>query len=135
MQSGSLDRVEPRNGDWGPAYVITGPSSDIGLLVLRPGDEMTNHLHHFCDESFIVLEGSVTLWVDCRDRYDLSPGDVYRCAPGEMHYFVNESDAPLRLVFIKSPASPGDTVNLPWAPGHPAPAIPGDGSSGPQNPR
>jgi len=57
MQSGRLDGVPPRNGDWGPAYIIQGPTSDIGLLTLRPGDEMTNHIHHFCDESFIVIDG------------------------------------------------------------------------------
>lgn len=122
MQSGRLDQVAPRNGDWGPAYVIQGDSSDIGLLTLRPGDEMPNHIHHRCDESFIVIEGGVTLWVDCAQSHHLTVGDVYRCSPGEMHYFVNDTDHLLRMVFIKSPASPGDTVVLPWAPGAPLPS-------------
>jgi len=124
MQSARLDNVSLRHGDWGPAYVLEGASSDIGLLVLRPGDEMTNHIHEHCDESFIVLEGGVTLWIDCRDRCELSVGDVYRCPPGEQHYFVNETDQTLRLVFVKSPSSPGDTINLPWSPGSPVPSIP-----------
>jgi len=124
MQSGRLDSVPPRNGDWGPAYIIQGPTSDIGLLTLRPGDAMTNHIHHFCDESFIVIDGDVTLWVECQDTYHLTPGDVYRCKPDEMHYFINESDTTLHMVFIKSPASPGDTINLPWTPGQPTPSIP-----------
>jgi len=38
-----------------------------------------------------------------------------------MHYLVNESDALFEIAFIKSPASPGDTVTLPWLPGQPAP--------------
>jgi len=126
MQSGRLDGVTPRNGDWGPAYVVQGPSSDIGVLVLRPGDEMPNHLHHFCDESFVVLEGTATLWVDAAAAYPLTAGDVYRCAPGELHYFVNDSDQLFRMVFIKSPASPGDTVTVPWHPGDPVPAPPAD---------
>jgi len=124
MQRGRLDAVPPRNGDWGPAYVIQGPTSDIGLLTLRPGDAMTNHIHHFCDESFIVINGEVTLWIDCEASYHLTQGDVYRCQPDEMHYFVNEADEVLRMVFIKSPASPGDTINLPWIPGQPIPLIP-----------
>ncbi|MCA0296223.1 MAG: cupin domain-containing protein [Actinobacteria bacterium] len=126
MQSGRLDGVPPRNGDWGPAYVVQGPSSDIGVLVLRPGDEMANHLHHHCDESFVVLEGTATLWVDAVASYSLTPGDVYRCAPGELHYFVNDSDQLFRMVFIKSPASPGDTVTIPWHPGDPVPTPPAD---------
>ncbi|ABL79943.1 MULTISPECIES: cupin domain-containing protein [unclassified Nocardioides] len=124
MKSGSTNDLEYRFGDHGPAYVIRDPSSEIGVLRLRPGDDMTNHIHHFCDESFIVLEGSATLWVGCERRYLLGVGDVYRCSPGEMHYFVNETDAPFRMVFVKSPASPGDTVNLPWTPGQPAPHVP-----------
>lgn len=124
MQASRLDAVPPRHGDWGPAYAIQGPSSDIGLLTLRPGDEMPNHIHRECDESFVVLEGTATLWVDCVASYELTPGDVYRCVPDEMHYFRNDSDAVFKMVFIKSPASPGDTINLPWQPGEPAPALP-----------
>ncbi|MEA5155025.1 cupin domain-containing protein [Raineyella sp.] len=124
MQSGRLDDLKPRYDDWGPAYVIQGPSSDIGLLTLRPGDEMTNHIHHFCDESFIILEGNATLWVDCQRSFALEPGDVHRCQPDEMHYFVNDSPGLFKMVFIKSPQSPGDTINLPWTPGQPAPEVP-----------
>jgi len=124
MQSGRLDGVSPRNGDWGPAYIIQGATSDIGLLTLRPGDAMTNHIHHFCDESFIIIEGEATLWVGCHDEFPLSPGDVYRCSPDEMHYFFNSGTDIFRMVFIKSPASPGDTINLPWTPGQPIPTVP-----------
>lgn len=124
MQSGRLDAVPPRHGDWGPAYVVQGPTSDIGLLTLRPGDEVTNHIHHFCDESFIVIDGSATLWVDCASPRELTPGDVVRCSPREMHYFSNTGSDIFRMVFIKSPASPGDTVNLPWQPGQQPPVVP-----------
>lgn len=124
MQHGSFTTAALRYGDWGPAYVVQGESSDIGVLVLRPGDEMANHVHRHCDESFVVIEGRATLWTDCADRHSLVPGDVYRCPPGEMHYFVNESGAPFRCVFVKSPQSPGDTVTLPWTPGRPVPDVP-----------
>jgi len=123
MQSGNLRAVQPRWGDWGPAYALQGPSSDIGLLTLRPGDEMTNHIHRHCDESFIVISGEVTLWVDCERRFALRTGDVCRCGPDEMHYFVNESDQLLEMIFIKSPQSPGDTINLVWQPGQPRPEL------------
>ncbi|MDO5672614.1 MAG: cupin domain-containing protein [Actinomycetaceae bacterium] len=121
MDKGSINPETYRHGDWGPAYAIQGPSSDIGVLRLRPGDEMTNHIHEHCDETFVVIEGEVTLWVDCKQRFTLKEGDVYRCAPGEMHYFINESTQAMRLVFIKSPQSPGDTINLPWKPGEEIP--------------
>lgn len=121
MHVGSMADPAYRHGDWGPAYLIQTPSSEVGVLHLRPGDAMPNHLHEHCDETFVVLEGSASLWVDAATRHPLTPDLVYRCVPGEMHYLVNDSDAPFRCVFIKSPASPGDTVTLPWVPGEPVP--------------
>jgi len=122
MDIASLSSAEYRHGDWGPAYLVQGPSSDIGVLHLRPGDAMPNHLHRHCDESFVVLEGRASLWVGAAERHDMTPDTVFRCAPGEMHYLVNDSDAPFRCVFIKSPASPGDTITIPWTPGEPVPS-------------
>ena len=121
MQKASLDVPTYRNGTWGPAYLIQGPSSDMGVLLLNPGDSMPNHLHQHCDESFVVLEGTCTLWMDAAERHTMTAHEVFRANPGEMHYLVNESDSPFRCLFIKSPASPGDTVTIPWAPGEPVP--------------
>ena len=121
MKHASTAGAELRYGEWGPGYLLQGPSSDVGVLLLRAGDAVDNHLHDHCDESFVVLEGECTLWVDCVERRTMRLGDVYRCEPGEMHHLVNESGAPFRCLFIKSPASPGDTLTLPWRPGEPVP--------------
>lgn len=126
LNSASTEGVEYRHGDWGPAYLIQGDSSDIGVLRLRPGDSVDNHYHAHCDESFVVVEGEATLWRDCVKVSTLTVGDVDRCVPGEMHYLVNNSDAPFRCIFIKSPASPGDTVIVPWTPGEAVPAAKAD---------
>nr|NLD41301.1 cupin domain-containing protein [Actinomycetales bacterium] len=123
MQQASMSTAQYRHGDHGPAYLIEGPTSDIGVLRLRAGDDMVNHFHRQCDESFIVVEGEVTLYVDCGAPIQLTVGDVARCTPGELHYFRNESDTAMRLVFIKSPQSPGDTIPVPWTPGDPSVTI------------
>lgn len=121
MHEASMAAPDYRNGDWGPAYLIQTPSSDMGVLRLGPGDSMPNHLHRHCDESFVVLDGTCTLWMDGAVRHTMTAHEVFRANPGEMHYLVNESNAPFRCLFIKSPASPGDTVTIPWAPGEPVP--------------
>lgn len=112
-----------RHGSWGPAYVVQGPTSDIGVLLLAPGQSMPNHLHRHCDETFVVLEGECTLWVDGVEHRMVAE-DVVRCEPGEMHHLVNDGDTDFRCVFLKSPASPGDTVVVPWSPGEPLPVPP-----------
>jgi len=121
MKNANGLRADYRFGEWGPAYLIRGEAAEMGVLLLRPGDAMENHYHEHCDESFIVLEGECELWIDCKDQYTMRFGDVYQSQPREMHYLVNESDADFRCIFIKTPASPGDTITAPWKPGQAAP--------------
>lgn len=123
MKNANALNAEYRFGEWGPAYLVQGDSADFGVLLLRPGDAMENHFHERCDEAFVVLEGECELWIDCKERHVMSFGDVYQSQPGEMHYLVNNSDADFRCIFIKTPASPGDTIAAPWKPGEPVPQL------------
>lgn len=121
MELTKTDAAEFRFGEYGPGYVLRGPRTDIGVVQLRPGDDASNHYHGAIEESFIVLEGSATVWIDCQQSYTLNVGDIVRCDPGEMHYFVNEGDENFRALFIKAPYDPADGVQVPWVPGEPIP--------------
>ncbi|MGH2785560.1 MAG: cupin domain-containing protein [Actinomycetota bacterium] len=123
MDAATTTGAELRFGDWGPAYVLEGPRTLIGVCHLRSGDEMTNHYHAHHEESFLVLEGEVSVWMDCRERHVLKVGDVHRCDPYEMHYLVNEGPELMRLLFIKAPAVADDKVDVPWHPGDPVPVL------------
>lgn len=124
MERSKIEDAEFRFGDWGPGYLMRGPRIDVGVVQLRAGDSFTNHYHAKIEECFIVLEGEATLWSDCKDKFTLRAGDVHRCDPGEMHYFVNESDSNFKAVFIKAPWDPEDVVQVPWVPGEPIPERP-----------
>ncbi len=123
MQHAKLGDVEHRFGEYGPGYVVRGPRTDFGVVQLRPGDEAENHYHAELEETFIPLEGEATMWIDCKDKYTLRPGDLYRAEPGEMHYFVNESDTLFRALFVKAPYNPSDVVPVAWVPGEPIPEV------------
>jgi quercetin dioxygenase-like cupin family protein len=120
----NLAQAQYRYGDWGPAYLLRGPQSDLGVFRIPPGEEMSNHYHARTEESFVCLDGEVTLWTACREQHTLRAGDVHRCVPGEMHYFVNEAAEPFRAVFVKAPYNPEDTIQVPWHPGEPVPEAP-----------
>lgn len=121
MELTHTSKAEFRFGEFGPGYVMRGPRTDFGVVQLRPGDDASNHYHAQIEESFVVLEGKATVWIDCQQSHDLSVGDIVRCDPGEMHYFVNNSDEVFRALFVKAPFDPKDGVQVPWVPGDAVP--------------
>jgi len=122
MNRSAVSTANLRFGDWGPGYLWQEPRSHIGVCLLRPADIFANHYHARHEETFLVLEGKVTLWVNCQDRYLLQTGDLFRLDPGELHYLSNDGELPCRLVFIKAPGVPGDKIDVPWQPGEPFPS-------------
>lgn len=123
MEHRLLGDTEFRFGQFGPGYVLRGPRTDLGVVRLRPGDDAVNHYHSAIEETFIGIEGEATLWVDARRQFTVRVGDVYRLDPGEQHYFVNESVADFRALFVKAPYDPDDGIQVPWVPGEPLPEM------------
>lgn len=121
MIKANTSEVELRFGEHGPGYIVRGPRTDVGFVVLPPGQDFPNHFHKETEESFYTVEGNVTLWINGREKHELSPGDFCRCDPYEMHYFVNEGNEPWKAVFIKAPHNPKDGVVVEWRPGEPPP--------------
>lgn len=115
--------VELRFGEHGPGYIVRGPRTDVGTVVLPPGQDFPNHYHETIEESFYTIGGTVTLWLNGRERHELRPGDYIRCEPFEMHYFVNEGEEAWRALFVKAPYAPKDGVTVPWMPGDPPPPL------------
>lgn len=93
---------EYRFGDNGPKYLIKGPNVDIGVVVLKPGQDFPNHYHTTCEEAFYILEGSIDFYINSV-RYPVQPGDLIQCRPEDTHYLINNSLENFKAVFIKSP--------------------------------
>ena len=101
---------EYRNGDWGVKYLMRGPKIDWGVILLKPGQRMGGHYHDKVEETFYVLEGEATFYVDDKPHY-LAAGDAVRLQAPERHDVFNESNQPLKMVFIKCPYLPKDKVS------------------------
>ena len=106
-----------RFGDHGPKYLTKGPKIDMGVVVITPNESHPCHKHIKQEESFLVLEGECSVYVDGK-KVIIKKGDYLRCEPGEAHYFVNESDKDFKAVFIKAPYfEEKDSVYIDWKPG------------------
>jgi len=102
---------EYRGGDSGVKYLMRGPKIDWGVILLLPGQTLGAHYHREVEETFFVLQGKGTFVVNDRE-YPATEGDAFRMEPGDRHDIRNDSDAPLKMVFIKCPYLPEDKVSL-----------------------
>lgn len=78
------------------------------LLIEAPGYRTPVHVHHRTDETFYVLSGQLTLWVDGRFHL-LNAGDYVHIPRGVPHAQGNRGAAPTRLLLT---VSPGDFVDF-----------------------
>ncbi len=100
-----------RGGDSGVKYLFRGPRIDWGVILLKPGESLGGHYHREVEETFYVAEGRGTFVVN-DERLAAEAGEAFRMEPADRHDIVNDSDAPLRLIFIKTPYLPDDKVNI-----------------------
>lgn len=99
-----------RTGDSGVKYLVRGPKTDWGIILLKPGEKLTAHYHNEVEECFYILRGEAVVTVNDRE-YKAIAGDVYRMEPRDRHEFRNESLEDVKMVFIKAPFLPEDRVD------------------------
>jgi quercetin dioxygenase-like cupin family protein len=101
-----------RFGDNGPKYLTKGPNVDLGVVVLKPGQDFQNHYHTVCEEIFYILEGQIDFYIN-GNKVPTIPGDMIQCRPGDAHYLINQTDKTFKALFIKSPhILERDVVNI-----------------------
>ena len=100
-----------KNGDSGPKYLFNGPYIDGGIILYQPGEVLGKHLHNNIEESFLILEGTPTFILGDKKR-KMKPGDAFSVPPKMAHDIINESSENCKILFIKSPYTPGDKVIL-----------------------
>ena len=101
-----------RGGSSGVKYLVRGPKIDWGVILFAPGDELGRHLHREVEETFYFVEGRGGRFIVNGAEYPVAVGAAFRIEPGEVHNIVNDTDVPLKAVFIKSPYRPLDKVDV-----------------------
>ena len=111
MQKVGEREVTYRGGDSGVKYLIRGPQIDWGVILMLPGQTLGGHYHEQVEETFYVVSGRGTFLVN-GEAHPAAEGDAFRLEPEDRHDIRNDSDAPLKLVFIKCPYLPKDKVDV-----------------------
>jgi quercetin dioxygenase-like cupin family protein len=96
---------------WGPgelmSFLVTGEGTEgaffMADVVVAPGGGTPPHVHHREDESFYLLEGTLTVQVG-GDTITASSGDFVYLPRGIAHSFMNAGDVPAKALVLASPA-------------------------------
>jgi quercetin dioxygenase-like cupin family protein len=84
--------------DYFNSQLIPGIEMSGGWARFAPGGRLPAHYHDF-DESICIVQGTALCRVNQR-RYNVS-GCATACVPrGRPHYFINESDASMAMIWV-----------------------------------
>ena len=89
---------------WGTvvSYALNQPVS-VRVITVQPGKETSVHSHRMRDETWVVLDGGLTVEIG-DDVVEAGPGDLVYKPRGQWHTFWNAGDEPARILEIISPA-------------------------------
>jgi len=111
MEKVNENAIAYRHGDYGPKYFFRGDRHEWGVICLRSGDTLGKHCHNEVEETFYFPDSAPLIIIDDVE-HRVAPGDVFKLAPSEAHDIINDTENPIRLIFIKCPYLPDDKVAL-----------------------
>ena len=78
--------------------LVPGIEMSGGYALFHPGGRLPAHVHDF-DESICITQGEATCVVEGR-RYSMSDSMTALQPRGRVHYFINESQAPMVMLWV-----------------------------------
>jgi len=102
---------EYRSGENGPKYLMKGPRMNFAIVQFMPNQDFTAHYHNIMEENFYIMEGEIDIIVDNTVNH-LTKGQFIHIEPGEVHYCINRSDKPVRMVSALAPFVEKDKVEV-----------------------
>jgi quercetin dioxygenase-like cupin family protein len=78
--------------------LLPGIEMSGGYGLFYPGGRLPAHVHDF-DESISIIEGDATCIVEGR-RYTMRDNTTALQPRGRVHYFINDSDAPMAMLWV-----------------------------------
>ena len=97
--------------DYFNADLLPGIEMSGGFARFEPSARLPDHLHDF-DESICIIRGSAHCLVEGR-QYSLANCDTAMVPRGRVHYFTNESDELMEMIWVYAGPMPERVVICP----------------------
>lgn len=100
-------------GKFGSKYLHRCSNYEFGNIVIPPQTRYAekSHIHKKTTEVFWFTQGAPLLLVDDK-KIRIKQGEVYVVEPTEVHNFMNDTDNPVHITFIKSPGLLEDRIEV-----------------------
>ena len=86
------------------ARTVDTPFFNLGFVVLEPGQGVPSHVHDDEDDSFLVVEGTLSVTVGDDDRQvQAGPGTFVLVPAGTPHALANEGPDAVRILNVHAP--------------------------------
>ncbi|MBO8182938.1 MAG: cupin domain-containing protein [Archaeoglobus sp.] len=85
--------------------------SFVQIVEIKPKAEVKKHYHVQQTEVFYIMDGKAKLGLGEKE-YAAEKGDIFLCRPKTVHWVVNDSENPFRVLVFKYGWKENDTVWL-----------------------
>ena len=76
-------------------------TSEVFVVVLKPGEAPPLHQHNDTEQIFYILEGQGLLTIGTeKETYEVAPGDVVRIPPSTLHSIQAQGEGELRYLAV-----------------------------------
>lgn len=95
------------------ARTLDTPYFNLGVVALAPGQRVPSHVHRGEDDSFLVLEGTLSVVLGEEGRHvEAGPGTFVLVPEGTPHAIANEGTEEVRILNIHAPGGFDRRVGL-----------------------
>lgn len=75
----------------------------LAMITIQPGKSSAPHFHKKSDESYLILSGVASMYID-QAQFDLEAGEAVLIEPMEVHQISNHRDTELTFLAVCVPA-------------------------------
>ena len=84
---------------------------NFAIVQFQAKQDFPAHYHNVMEEDFYILEGEVDIVVDGVVNH-LTTGQLIHIEPGEIHYVINNSTKPIKMISTLAPYQKIDKVEV-----------------------
>ena len=91
---------------------VIGEVNDVYIKVTKTkGEDVPWHSHDGEDEMFYILDGSLRMFIENEEPFDLNEGEFFVVRKGVKHRVSSEQDCSMMLIENKSTKHVGDAIS------------------------